>query len=172
MTIVVKPPFDPCTHLISLNVDLVDLSNPYGALRSAAITIKGPVTEVEHDATHSAHRREWQSCIRWGDNQIDVTFDDPSEPRRNLAILLTRMRRGRMHSTNRRRRGPMMRGPGPLLSGLVLVLFQQGPHGQPDVYKRVGAFREQYYADSQQSSRSGYKRPEFQKPEDRVIIII
>ena len=159
-----------CAQLISVKIELVDASNPYGALKSAAITIKGPVTEVEYDATPNANRQKWQSCIRWGDNQVIVRLDDPSEPRRNLAIVLICIRRGRMYSESLRYAGPTVRGSGPLLSGLVLSLFQKGLHGNPDVYNRVGAFKGKYFRDSQKASR--FDQPKFQRPGDRMIIVV
>lgn len=168
-----KQQFGPCARLISLNVELVDPSNPYGAMKSAIMTVQGPVTEVEHTTTYSERLREWQSSVRWGDNRIDVTFDDPNEPRRNLIVLLTHTHRGRTYpgGTHRYPLHPT-RGPGPLLSGLVLVLFQKGSNGEPDVYRRVGAFRGQYFGGSEHLGRNDYKYPVFQRPEERVVIIV
>lgn len=173
--VIIKSLMGSCAQLISVNVELMDPSNTYGALKSAAITVQGPVTEVEHDTIHSASRREWHDCVRWGDIQVDVTFDDPNEPRNKLAILLTHMRRGRMQSLGggHKNPGPTVRGPEPLVSGLVLFFFQKGSDGEPDVYKRVGTFREQHFGNVSPFNRFGQKRqPDFRRPEDRIITLV
>jgi hypothetical protein len=126
---------DSCAQLVGLDYQPTDPFNLYGALKSATMTIKGPVVEVEHYVSdlHVEHRMEPHGAVSLGEAEMDVHFDDEREPRQNLIILLTRIHTTKPDHTFF---SPTQR----LLCGLVLAPVRNQSLGQIDVYRRVGAF--------------------------------
>ena len=116
-------------QIISLDCKLADPANPYGALLSAMIRLKGWVADVE-----VGHCRELtQTFVRCEQTLIVVRFDDFFEPRKGLIILLTT-------TYAEKARGVFL----PLTTdGLVLAPVDKDPSDQTDLYRRVGAFKNQ-----------------------------
>ena len=116
---------NPRAEIVNLTYELADASNPYGELKSATITIKGPMTEVQFKQTDRGDyvipKRFYIGILPQG---IEVTYDYVGESRENLNILVTESQ-------------------GDNISGLVLKPVDKRRFKQPTVYRRVGAFREE-----------------------------
>ena len=111
-------------QIMALDCKLADPANPYGALVSAMITLKGWVADVEVDLVSSEY--VWR-----GPTRISVSFDDADEPRKDLVILLTgtRAKDNEVLSAD--------------TDGVVLVPVKKNLSDQVNWCKRVGAFRGQ-----------------------------
>ena len=120
-------PANPCAQLINFDRELIDPSNLYGGLRSAMIVVKGPVLQVEYDISESP------DTIRLEDTEMDVYFDDQSDLRQDLLILLTHIRDHHSYPS-----GSLAERQ---LSGLVLAPVSKPSHERTGIFQRVGAFR-------------------------------
>jgi hypothetical protein len=109
---------------MGLYCKLVDPVNPYGALVSAMIMLKGWVADVDFVGSNE----RGIGTVLWGTREIKVTFDDVDEPRKDLVILLIARYADSAGFSTR------------MTHGLVLAPVDHNLLGKANVYKRVGAF--------------------------------
>ena len=78
-----SPRYTPLAHIREVNVELVDPTNPYGALTSGNLVIQGRLIETSYLEAQTAGRDrvhgQWDFSLPGGDNSYaEIAMDDPS----------------------------------------------------------------------------------------------